>query len=135
MALLYSYYNFCFEVTLFVVEIIGVTIQVRPFVLFKPILLFRIMHVNITMQDYTIDYYCYHHHQFTVCAFQVISSIVSLIQFIITRKSKVTEVVCFKWKQFLYYLTRSIFLIISHSYFIANIYYFHFKLYHIPTTI
>ena len=69
--------NFYFEVTLFVVETTAVIIEVSQVVPFITIKTFRIINVNNTMYDYTIDVYCYHHHYFSVCALQFISFIYS----------------------------------------------------------
>ena len=63
---------------------------------------------------------------FNVCAIQVIGFIISSIRLIIVRNIKVRAVVCFKWIQFSYDYTHSIFLMHSHSYFITHIYYLYF---------
>ena len=61
--------------------------------MFKLILLFQIPHINITMHDYNINNYGYCHNYFTVCAFQVTSFMVALIQLIIISNIEVREVV------------------------------------------
>ena len=86
------------------------------------------------MNSRRIDYYCYRHHYFTVCALQVISFIVSSIQSTIVCNSNVIAVVCFELIKLLWYSIHFIFLTHSHSYFITEIYYFHFIIYQIPTT-
>ena len=71
-----KYFNFYFEVTVFIDETFIIVIYLRHVVLFKPILSFRILYVNTTIHDYTINCYCYRHQYFTVYSLQVIISIV-----------------------------------------------------------
>ena len=92
--LLWSQNLHCWKISI-VIE----AIQVIPC---KPILSFRILHVNTKMNDYTIYNYCYRYQCFTVCALQTISFIVLLIQLIIIGKRYVRAVVSFKLMQFLY---------------------------------
>ena len=122
------YHNFYFEVTLFLVDSITVVIEVIQVVKFKPILLFKILRVNTKIFDYTIDKYFYRHSYFTVCALQVISYIVLLIQYIIVSKRNLIAVANAECKHFFYNLNYSIFLKHSHSYFITNIYFFVFHI-------
>ena len=86
---------------------IVILIDGSQFSLFKLIQSFLIVHVNTPMHEYTINYYCYLHHYFTVCEVQVIS--VSLIQLITVSNSEIREVVCLERMQFLYDLNHSIF--------------------------
>ena len=48
-----------------------------------------------TMHAHKIDYYCFCHHYFTVCALQVISFTVSSIQSTIIGNSEIRAVACF----------------------------------------
>ena len=94
--------QFYFEVKIFVVEKIIVINRESQVVLFIPISPFRIIYVNITIHDFTINYYFYRHHYFTVFALQVISFVVLSIQLIIFSNRKLRASVYFECIELLY---------------------------------
>ena len=59
--------SFNFEVTPFVVETSIIVNTVSQVVMFILILLYQFLHINTTIHDNTIGYYCYYCHYFSIC--------------------------------------------------------------------